>query len=85
MWLCNVVDTSIAEDKEYLEFWYADAVYARKTFNYIYEVEKISFEDWTYENISCKCIYVSKPAKEDRKSTRLNSSHSAKSRMPSSA
>ena len=43
MWLCNVVDTSIAEDKEYLEFWYADAVYARKTANYIYEVEKNIF------------------------------------------
>ena len=31
------------------------------------------------------CKVMLKPAKEDRKSTRLNSSHSRKSRMPSSA
>lgn len=66
MRLCSVVDTSIAEDKRYLEFWYANSVYARKTFNYLYEVEKISFEDWSYENISCNCIYVPKPAKENQ-------------------
>ena len=66
MWLCNVVDTSVAEDKEYLEFWYADAVYARKTVNYIYEVEKISFKDWLDENTRYNCIYVSKPTKENQ-------------------
>ena len=66
MWLCNVVDTSVAEDKEFLEFWYADAVYARKTANYIYEEQKISFEDWLDENTRCDCIYVPKPTKEDQ-------------------
>ena len=66
MWLCNVVDTSVAEDKAYLEFWYADAVYARKTANYIYEVEKISFKDWLDENTRYNCIYVPKPTEEDQ-------------------
>ena len=66
MRLCTVVDTSVAEDKEYLEFWYADAVYARKPFNYIYEVEKISFKDWIHENTRCNCIYVHKPTKENQ-------------------
>ena len=31
------------------------------------------------------CIVTGKQSQKDRKSTRLNSSHSAKSRMPSSA
>ena len=66
MWLCNVADTSIAEDKEYLEFWYADTVYDHKTANYIYEKEKISFEDWLYENTRYDCIYIPKPTEEDQ-------------------
>ena len=66
MWLCNVVDTSIAEDKEYLEFWYADAVYALRTPYPVYKGEKISFKDWLDENTSCDWIYVSKPTKENQ-------------------
>ena len=64
MQLCNVVDTSVQEDGRYLEFWYADAVYARKTTNYMYEVEKLSFKDWSDENTRYNCIYVPKPTKE---------------------
>jgi len=66
MWLCSVVDTSINEDKEYLEFWYADAVYAIRTIDYRYNVQRISFEDWSYENTKYNCIYVPKPTKENQ-------------------
>ena len=72
MWLCNVVDTSVAEDKEYLEFWYADAVYAIRATVYMYEVQKISFKywlddkNWLDENTRCDCIYVPKPTEEDQ-------------------
>ena len=42
---------------------------------------------WGYErNFTAEQVYGTLPkAKEDRKSTRLNSSHSVTSRMPSSA
>lgn len=66
MRLCIVADTSIQEDGRYLEFWYADAVYARKTTNYMYEVEKLSFENWLHENTRYNCIYVSRPTKENQ-------------------
>ena len=66
MWLCNVVDTSIAEDKEYLEFWYADVVYAIRASDHMYKGQKISFEDWLDENTSYDYIYVPKPTKEDQ-------------------
>lgn len=66
MWLCNVVDTSINEDREYLEFWYTDAVYRITATSPIYMVLKISFKDWLDENTRYDCIYVSKPTKEDQ-------------------
>ena len=70
MWLCNVVDTSVAEDKEYLEFWYADAVYATRASDHVYKVQykvqKVSFEDWLNENTRCDCIYVPNPIEEDQ-------------------
>ena len=66
MWLCNVVDTSVAEDKKYLEFWYADMVYAIRATDHMYKVQKVSFEDWLYENTRYDCIYVPKPTEEDQ-------------------
>ena len=66
MWLCNVVDTSVAEDRRYLEFWYADVVYALRTTDLMYMVQKISFKDWLDENTRCDCIYVPKPTKENQ-------------------
>ena len=66
MQLCIVVDTSIQEDGRYLEFWYADAVYAIRAPYPVYKGEKISFEDWLDENTSCNCIYIPKPTKENQ-------------------
>ena len=66
MWLCSVVDTSTQEDGRYLEFWYADAVYAIRAPYHVYKVQKISFEDWLYENTRYDCIYVPKPTEEDQ-------------------
>lgn len=65
MWLCNVVDTSIDEDREYLEFWYADIVYSKAT-NSLYGSQKISFEDWLHENTKYNCSYIPKPSKENQ-------------------
>ena len=66
MRLCNVVDISTQEDRRYLEFWYADAVYAIRTHYPVYKGQKISFEDWRNENTKFDCIYVPKPTKEDQ-------------------
>lgn len=71
MWLCTVVDTSIQEDRRYLEFWYADMVYAIRATDHMYKVQKVSFEevsfeDWLYENTRYDCIYVPKPTEEDQ-------------------
>lgn len=66
MWLCNVIDISIDEDREYLEFWYADAVYTIRAIDYMCEVQRISFEDWAYENTKYNCIYVPRPTEEDQ-------------------
>ena len=66
MRLCIVVDTSIQEDGRYLEFWYTDAVYAIRAPDRMYEVQKVPFEDWSYENTRYNCIYVPKPTKENQ-------------------
>ncbi len=66
MRLCTVVDISTQEYGRYLEFWYADAVYAISAPDHMYKVQKVSFEDWSYENTSCNCIYVPKPTKENQ-------------------
>ena len=66
MRLCIVVDTSIQEDRRYLEFWYADAVYAVRAADLVYKVQKVSFEDWLYENTKYDCVYVAKPTEEDQ-------------------
>ena len=44
--------------------------------------ERNSLDEWIKENLQKGYI---RPSKSDRKSTRLNSSHSGESRMPSSA
>ena len=66
MWLCNVVDISTQEDRRYLEFWYADAIYAIRAPYPVYKGQKISFEDWLHENTRYNCIYVPKPTKENQ-------------------
>lgn len=66
MRLCNVVDVSTRENREYLEFWYADIVYSIRATESMYEVQEISFEDWLYENTRYSCIYVPKPTKESQ-------------------
>ena len=66
MWLCNVVDISTQEDRQYLEFWYAGAIYAIRAPYPVYNGQKISFEDWLHENTRYNCIYVPKPTKEDQ-------------------
>ena len=42
-------------------------------------------EEWLFRNFPFNSLGENRLLYEDRKSTRLNSSHSAKSRMPSSA
>ena len=66
MLLCAVADTSIQEDRRYLEFWYADMVYAIRAADPMYKVQKVSFEDWLYENTRYDCVYVPKPTEEDQ-------------------
>ena len=68
-------------------FWEDGSIRCKTTWK---EGKPDGFEEWFYENGN---IFWRTPYKEgkkdgieeDRKSTRLNSSHSAKSRMPSSA
>ena len=66
MWLCDVVDTSIQEDRRYLEFWYADVVYTIIAADPMYKVQKVSFEAWLYKNTRYDCVYVPKPTEEDQ-------------------
>ena len=48
------------------------------------EAENIPYEPW-YEKHKATAEQIEKQKKQDRKSTRLNSSHEIPSRMPSSA
>ena len=66
MWLCNVVDISTQEDGRYLEFWYADVIYAIRAPYPVYKGQKMSFEDWLNENTKYDCIYMPKPTKENQ-------------------
>lgn len=66
MWLCNVVDTSISEDRECLEFWYTDMDYRITAASSIHKGRKRSFKDWLDENTRYNCIYVPKPTKENQ-------------------
>ena len=66
-----------AEEREHqrqLEYMGLQAQYNKEQAKYSTELSKEMWDYTNYEN-----------QKKDRKSTRLNSSHSAKSRMPSSA
>ena len=58
MWLCNVVDTSIAEDRTYLEFWYKEVIYKISNNDYMYAVQNCDFKEWEQENIDVGCPRV---------------------------
>ena len=49
------------------------------------EIIRILMEEWQYNMTQAMEIYYNSDTFEDRKSTRLNSSHNRESRMPSSA
>ena len=60
--------------------------YERLRFDRLYPVEAVQFIQSSLQNEERSVVKVSALAEdEDRKSTRLNSSHSSVSRMPSSA
>ena len=63
MQITYVVDTSVAEDNSYLEFWYRGAIYKISHNNYLHTVENYDFKSWEQENTAMNCPRVIKPIK----------------------
>ena len=63
MQITYVVDTSVVEDKSYLEFWYKEAIYKISHTNYLHTAQNYAFKDWEQENIDLDCLRVPKPIK----------------------
>ena len=55
MQITYVVDTSIDEDRTYLEFWYKEVVYKVSHDDYMYAVQNCDFNEWEQENIDVNC------------------------------
>ena len=66
MWLCIVVDTSIQEDRTYLEFWYRGTIYIISHSEYLYTVQDYDLKEGEQENIDVACPRVVKPTKENQ-------------------
>ena len=58
MQITYVVDTSVGEDRTYLEFWYKEAIYKISHNSYLYVVQNFDLKDWEQENIDIGCPRV---------------------------
>ena len=63
MQITYVVDTSVNEDRSYLEFWYKDVIYKISQYIYLYKVQSYDFKSWEQENTAMNCPRVIKPIK----------------------
>ena len=58
MQITYVVDTSVNEDRTYLEFWYKGVIYKVSHNDYMYVVQNCDFREWEQENIDVGCPRV---------------------------
>ena len=58
MQITYVVDTSVDEDRIYLEFWYKGVISKVSHNNYMYVVQDCDFKTWEQENIDVGCPRV---------------------------
>ena len=58
MQITYVVDTSVGEDRTYLEFWYKEAIYKISHTDYLYTAQNYDLKDWEQENIDIGCPRV---------------------------
>ena len=58
MQITYVVDTSVNEDRTYLEFWYKEAIYKISHNSYLYTVQNCDLKEWEQENIAVDCPRV---------------------------
>ena len=58
MQITYVVDTSVNEDRSYLEFWYKDVIYKISQYIYLYKVQNCDLKEWEQENIAVDCPRV---------------------------
>ena len=58
MQITYVVDTSVDEDRIYLEFWYKGVISKVSHNNYMYVVQDCDFKTWEQENIDLNCPRV---------------------------
>ena len=58
MQITYVVDTSIDEDRTYLEFWYKGVISKVSHDDYMYVVQDYDFKTWEQENIDVGCPRV---------------------------
>ena len=58
MQITYVVDTSVNEDRSYLEFWYEDTIYKISQYIYLYKVQNCDLKEWEQENIDVGCPRV---------------------------
>ena len=66
MQITYVVDTSIQEDRTYLEFWYRGTIYKISHNEYLYAVQDYDLKEWEQENIDVACPRVVKPTEENQ-------------------
>ena len=64
MQITYVVDTSVDEDRTYLEFWYKGTIYKISHNEYLYAVQDCDLKEWEQENIEVACLQVSKLTKD---------------------
>ena len=63
MQITYVVDTSVAEDRTYLEFWYKETIYKIYHTNYLHRAQNYDFKSWEQENTAVDCPRVIKTIK----------------------
>lgn len=58
MQITYVVDTSVAENRTYLEFWYRGIIYKISPSECMYAAQAYDFKEWEQENIDIGCPRV---------------------------
>ena len=58
MQITYVVDTSVNEDRSYLECWYKESIYKISQYIYLYKVQNCDLKEWEQENIDVGCPRV---------------------------
>ena len=63
MQITYVVDTSVEENRTYLEFWYKEAIYKISHTSYLHTAQNYDFKLWEQDNTAMNCPRVIKPIK----------------------